>query len=613
MTTVTRKQVGLKPTASAGGKNVATLPAGTPVTIDPTWAKVTAGTHQGWMHSADIGDAPQPVALGIYAVNSAVGQWREDWASGQNVRTGIAPGIIHRYQPWTGAAWAPWDTAWATDAAILGTMPLISWEGRDYTVASATQASYSNAAVLAGAWDKILVAWLTDAGKWGKPFLLRFFWEANGAWYPWSAGTNGNTPGSLIDAWRHVARLVRQYAPLARIVWCPGTSGSGWLPLEDCYPGDAYVDYCGLDFYNCGNQPHGWSGGWVPFSAIQPWYDRVVSLAPGKEIIVCETGCVPQGGDKAAWYAAIPAALVSLPAIRGVVAFDNLDPSGMDFRVSADSAIATIWKALAANPAMQGRLIPAPLQPPPVISPGPIVVPGPVAPLGVPGKWALSWSDEFDGAALDTSKWGANWLGSAGQVTPPVNDSEIAAYDPACVSVVGGELHLTAIANPVTVNGKTYPLRSGMIQSNNKHNFTYGCVEARMQFPSGVRGQSVWPALWTTGAPPWPLHGEIDLVEAYGTDESCSPHYHYQDAHGEQGPGVDSVPVIGSTTDMHTYAMTWEPGLIVWYYDGQEVYRTTTGVVSSPHFIILNLGMKGTQTTLPAVMRVQYVRVFAAV
>lgn len=603
---VTRKQIGLKPLPVTGGGNIGAVDGGVHVTpIDSGWTKVRiddgpmAG-NQGWAHTADIVPdtvAIQPVALGIYTLNKTTDNWQDDFASGQKALTQVVPGIIHRYQPWQGAAWSPWDNAWVNDAVSLGSMPMISWEGRDINNKSPLQPAYSNAAVAAGTLDAVILPFLKAAGAWGKPFMLRFLWEGNGQWYPWGAGTNSNTPTTYIAAYRHIASLVRQYAPKAMMVWCVGTSGSGWLPLEAVYPGDDVVDFLSCDFYNTGTVPGGWSGAWVPFSAVQPWYDRLVQLAPTKPIVIAETGCTMQAGqDKAAWYAAIPAACITMPNLKGIVAFDNTDNT-QDFRVSADPAVYTVWKALAGNPLMQGRIVPT--------SP-PIVVTGPIVPFNIPGTWKQTFGDEFDGATLDLAKWGPNWLGAPGAITPPVNGEEIAAYDPAQVSLADGELRLTAIANPVSVNGKSYPLRSGMIQSNGKYNFSYGCVEARMQLPAGVKDQSVWPALWTTGQPPWPANGEIDVLEAYGTDLSCSPHYHSLAG----APGKDNVLVVGATSAMHTYAMTWEPGLIVWYYDGQEVYRTTTDVVSSPHFLILNLGMKGTQTLLPAVMRVEYVRVW---
>jgi len=220
----------------------------------------------------------------------------------------------------------------------------------------------------------------------------------------------------------------------------------------------------------------------------------------------------------------------------------------------------------------------------------------------------MVFSDEFNGTSLDLTKWRPNWDGGTdAAITPPVNSTETACYDPRQVTVGNGELDLTAIANPCTVNGKTYPYRSGLIESNGKYSFSYGVFEARIWTPAG---SGVWPAFWSDGQS-WPLDGEIDVLEAYGTDASSSFHYHYPGG----GPGGNST-VPGSTAGWHTYAADWEPGVITWYYDGQPVYRLTNAdlggysITAAPQYLILNLGMQYSPATVPATMRVDYVRVW---
>jgi hypothetical protein len=303
------------------------------------------------------------VALGIYATNSAAHNWQDSWASEQKTLTGTAPKVVHCFKPFVatppeGGAWAAFDPAWADDALANGAVPLITWEGRDLSKSgSAAQPTYSNASVVSGYWDATLIAWLNTVKAWGKRLILRPMHELNGQWMPHAAGCNGNTAESCIAAWRHLARLVRQYAPLVELCWCPGTSGSGWISFEDTYPGAAYVDWLGCDYYNCSNLPGSWTNGWVEFAAIQPYYDRLCLLDPAKGIIVAETGCVPDAThSKAAWYTNLVSACATMPRIRAVVAFDNTY-GALDFRVSADAAVVyPAWKALAADPRMQGSL-----------------------------------------------------------------------------------------------------------------------------------------------------------------------------------------------------------------------------------------------------------------
>jgi beta-glucanase (GH16 family) len=222
-------------------------------------------------------------------------------------------------------------------------------------------------------------------------------------------------------------------------------------------------------------------------------------------------------------------------------------------------------------------------------------------PVGQSGSWTIIFDDEFNGSSLDLSKWRPNWLGSSDtSITPPVQSAEVSCYDPAQVSEGNGELDLTAVAR--SCNGYSYA--SGMIQSNGKFNFTYGYMEARIWTPEGT---GMWPAFWSDGHN-WPQDGEIDVLEAYGTD-ALLYHYHYAGCGGDCAPG-GSVDVPGATSGWHTYAADWEPGVITWYYDGQRVWQYTTSITSSPMYLIVNLGLNSSSSAVPATMRVDYVRVW---
>ena len=55
--------------------------------------------------------------------------------------------------------------------------------------------------------------------------------------------------------------------------------------------------------------------------------------------------------------------------------------------------------------------------------------------IPVDSSWTLTFAEEFNGTSLNSDVWGSNWLGVPGTVTKPVNTLELAAYDPAQVSV----------------------------------------------------------------------------------------------------------------------------------------------------------------------------------
>jgi beta-glucanase (GH16 family) len=227
---------------------------------------------------------------------------------------------------------------------------------------------------------------------------------------------------------------------------------------------------------------------------------------------------------------------------------------------------------------------------------------GGTSPTGVGGKWSLRFDDEFNGAALDRSKWSTGWL--APGVTPPVNSDEQECYDPRRVSQSGGQLRLTVVSSPCTVDGKTYAYRSGMINTDGKAEFTYGFFEARIYLP-GAGGTIVnWPAWWTDGQN-WPADGEMDILE--GLDGQACWHFH-SDAGGPGG--CADVTFVG----WHTYAADWEPGSVTYYYDGVEVGRVVKGITAHPMFLILNdaVNARGQgQTAAPSTMEVDYVRVWS--
>jgi beta-glucanase (GH16 family) len=232
-----------------------------------------------------------------------------------------------------------------------------------------------------------------------------------------------------------------------------------------------------------------------------------------------------------------------------------------------------------------------------------------LAPTGLVGSWKTVFDDEFNTSALDLTKWQANWNeGSAAAISPPVNSTESACYDPQQVTESNGELDLNEAAGACTAaNGVTYPYRSGLVESNGKFSFTYGVFEARIWTPAGT---GMWPAFWSDGQS-WPNDGEIDTLEAYGTDSS-EFHYHYPGG----GPG-GRVTLPGATGGWHTYAADWEPGVITWYYDGHKVWQLSNAnlavgqtISSSPQYLILNLGLDAAQSVSPATLRVDYVRVW---
>jgi beta-glucanase (GH16 family) len=249
-----------------------------------------------------------------------------------------------------------------------------------------------------------------------------------------------------------------------------------------------------------------------------------------------------------------------------------------------------------------------------------------------PTSWTLVWSDEFNGAAglsFDRAKWVAD-IGGAGW-----GNQEREFYTTRSENIVlDGNGHLVISAR-AEAPGSTYSCwygpcgyTSARIKTKGLFSQTYGRFEARIRIP---RGQGLWPAFWMLGdnidGVGWPRSGEIDIMENIGREPAI--------VHGTMhGPGYSGGSGIGGpfalsrgafADDFHVYAVEWSPGLIQWFVDDNEYFRTTqasipvstTWVFDHPFFLLLNVAVGGSwpndpdaTTSFPQTMLVDYVRVY---
>jgi hypothetical protein len=205
-------------------------------------------------------------------------------------------------------------------------IPFFSWSS-SASPEEANQRPYRLARIIDGSLDPYIRGFAERAREWGHPFFLRFDWEMNGFWFPWSEGLNGNRPGEFVAAWRHVHHIFDSVgASNVSWVWCPNVDFTRKLiPLHDVYPGHAYVDWTCLDGFNWGERPD--SAGWQNFDQVfHQTYRRVLRIAPDKPMVIGEVASNEQGGSKAAW---IRYMLKIVPShyrkVRGLIYFDVTD------------------------------------------------------------------------------------------------------------------------------------------------------------------------------------------------------------------------------------------------------------------------------------------------
>ena len=214
----------------------------------------------------------------------------------------------------------------------------------------------------------------------------------------------------------------------------------------------------------------------------------------------------------------------------------------------------------------------------------PTPLPGPApAPAPPPAPSPLVWSDEFNGTALDTAKWGYQ-LGNGGMINlPGWGNNELEYYTDRTenVRVDGGNLVITArkeafLGTAAGGNaGQAFSWTSGRIRTAGKFSRTYGKIEFRAKLPIG---KGLWPAIWMlpedqVGNPyaPWAANGEIDIAEGWGSKPTkIGQTLHY----GGMWPsnlynGYEASVASGSNvSEWHTYTLEWRSNEITWSIDG---------------------------------------------
>jgi len=230
----------------------------------------------------------------------------------------------------------------------------------------------------------------------------------------------------------------------------------------------------------------------------------------------------------------------------------------------------------------------------------------------------LIWSDEFDGAELDTSVWNYE-LGDGCPGLCGWGNDERQVYTKDNHQIRDGKLVITA-----RKEGERYT--STRITTKSNKAFRYGRIETRAKL---ARGEGIWPAFWMLGqnidSVGWPLCGEIDILEYVGK----SPGEIFTTLHTKAGHGDNASSKTTRFADIeqgfHRYAVEWTPAQMTFFVDDQLVFtfrpEARTEAVwpfDQRFYILLNVAIGGRfggpevdDAMFPQEFIVDYVRVYA--
>jgi beta-glucanase (GH16 family) len=240
-------------------------------------------------------------------------------------------------------------------------------------------------------------------------------------------------------------------------------------------------------------------------------------------------------------------------------------------------------------------------------------------PVGVPQGWRPVWADEFNGNALDRSRW--NLRNNEGRDV----DRGCNVDSPKNTFVGGGNLTLRVLREPATCSSQSRQYTQSYLDTIGLASFTYGRFEIRAKSPNQPEGSTgLWPAFWLR--PDDGGNGEIDVTELPGGaawyDKSTAGIF--WDYTPVKQDSRLALPGGGHPGDgFHTYTTEWDATALKWYIDGKLVWtrdRTTTPwydqAFRKPYNLRLNfqvggwLGDPDEKTRFPSDFVVDYVRVY---
>jgi hypothetical protein len=199
-------------------------------------------------------------------------------------------------------------------------------------------------------------------------------------------------------------------------------------------------------------------------------------------------------------------------------------------------------------------------------------------------QYTLTFSDEFNGTSLDTSKWNDHIWYEASH--PTIN-----------YAVENGVLKIWPVS----------PFVDRTIDTDGKFSQTYGYYEAEMKLNYG---KGLWPAFWLY-AHPADARPEIDIMEAYPGggpssgwgDSNLHPinygmtlHRANADYSFHQVPYAtkytDFKPALDLSAAFHKYAVKWTSTSITFYFDGAQIgptYNYSDSYYNRPMYVLFDL------------------------
>ncbi len=256
--------------------------------------------------------------------------------------------IDHQFYRWDDFATDHNVENYITKTIEQGRIPFLSWKPVNRDNSNVSWKSISN-----GQFDNMIRKNAATVKSLGVPVMMVFDHEANGRVGGYSADksatshvtTKSGSEAEFVAAWRHVHNVFAQEG-VTNVSWAwvmTRTPFAGDATFADrMYPGDAYVDWVGLDPYNFFHGGKTWRDLDELMGGFTNWVD---TRGIDKPWILGEWGSVEDPnnpGRKGQWYNNAANYIKSEPRLKALVHFESSPTYNWRFDSSSSSKAAFI-------------------------------------------------------------------------------------------------------------------------------------------------------------------------------------------------------------------------------------------------------------------------------
>lgn len=225
-------------------------------------------------------------------------------------------------------------------------------------------------------------------------------------------------------------------------------------------------------------------------------------------------------------------------------------------------------------------------------------------------NFELVWNDEFEGDTLDKSKWTYEWW---------VTERKGGYWHEDMVSVSDGNLIIKAQHSDEALENRYYEKwhdkinfkeykpgwYTGAISTINLYEQKFGYFEVRCKLPAAY---GLWSAFWMMNDQVENIDGsgkdgtEVDIFESFyykdhwwGNDCVVSGIHYDGYGEGHKGDSIGKTFIENNPyKEYNTYGLEWNENEYIFYLNGVETGRLSTGGVSqNPEYLLLTVEFSG--------------------